>query len=206
MDVVLKYFYEIDKEGEYPGLEAKIIVIGESKAGKTSLCKRLLEGKNAELPKEAERTEGIDVTVSKWNTVQSEDPKWNLNIFDFGGQDFYKPLHQFFYTSEALYILVVKDGHLPNDIDYWLEAAHIYGEGSPVLVVNNYFGPVPDKTKNDITQRKLGTVVKEIIKVNLSSCEGLDTLFDTIRRMVNELQIVHQKFLRHGEVAGKIWH
>lgn len=94
-----------------------------------------------------------------------------LNIFDFGGQDHYKPLHQFFYSKNTLYVLVSKNGDATvNDFDYWLDTAQLFGQNSPVLLVHNLFGDVRSAF-NRSKYARFEETIKECLDVNLADFE-----------------------------------
>ena len=85
--------------------EGKLIITGEGKVGK-SWTLASLKGKN---PREEvgdnNTTWGIDrgyVELKKDNT----DTKIYLNTWDFGGQATYRVTHQFFFSEDAIYLLV----------------------------------------------------------------------------------------------------
>ncbi len=69
--------------------EAKVILVGDGAAGKTSLKMRLLNPK-APLPTGEGRTRGIEVTDWKFRRG------YTAHIWDFGGQDVYYPVHRVF--------------------------------------------------------------------------------------------------------------
>jgi hypothetical protein len=57
---ILEYFRQKAATGAEPLLEAKLILLGDGRSGKTSLACRLLQ---KPLPKEADRTEGVDIII-----------------------------------------------------------------------------------------------------------------------------------------------
>ncbi len=76
--------------------EIKLILTGNSRAGKTTLLEFM---KNPEVFTDKESTHGITVEHIKWKN-------FNLNVWDFGGQDYYHATHRLFLTNNAVYILV----------------------------------------------------------------------------------------------------
>lgn len=135
---IVEYFAQKEITGSTTLLEAKLIILGDGFSGKTSLAKRML-GK--ELPTEADRTKGIEITINEHVFILSdpEDAEFKLHIWDFAGQDKYKPLHQFFYTEGAVYVFVANNCKSDTDYDDWFQAAQLFGAGSPLLVVLNEF-------------------------------------------------------------------
>lgn len=84
--------------------EAKLLIIGEGGAGKTTLAQKM-KNLNYELKSDEESTEGIDVLRYKFPLDNTKE--FQINIWDFGGQEIYHQTHQFFLTERSLYALVV---------------------------------------------------------------------------------------------------
>ena len=136
---VLNYFRELDAQGVAHLYEAKILIVGEGGAGKTSLLRRLYQPA-APLPGEDESTRGIDILATTFNLVDGRSCR--LNVWDFGGQQIYHATHQFFLTKNAIYVLV--DDTRKNDTSvydpafkYWLEVIEALSDRSPVLIFQN---------------------------------------------------------------------
>jgi len=98
----------------------KMILIGNTKAGKTTLAQWLSEKKYI---KEKESTHGIQHWI--WNTSSANG--LSVNIWDFGGQDYYHATHEIFFSDETLFLLL-KSSETGKDSDeqqlssgYWLE-------------------------------------------------------------------------------------
>lgn len=125
--------------------EAKLLIIGEAGAGKTTLSRKLRRP-DAPLAGPEETTEGIDVAT--WGvqaTIRAggEAPgetldRWlDINIWDFGGQEIYHATHQFFLTRRSVYVLVADCRKEDTDFHYWLRAVELFGGDSPVLIALN---------------------------------------------------------------------
>src|SRR5207248_1543686 len=96
------------EQGLVPIYEAKLLIVGEAGAGKTSLAKKL-QNPHYVLRKEGEAereksTEGIEVI--QWYFPFEDGKPFRVNIWDFGGQEIYHATHQFFLTTSSLYFLV----------------------------------------------------------------------------------------------------
>jgi internalin A len=167
---IINYFAEKERTGTEKSLEAKVVLIGEGQAGKTSLRTRLLRPGEA-LPKKEDRTKGLDIEIEKYQYPLTNGERMRLNVFDFGGQDHYKPLHQFFYSKNTLYVLVSKNGDVAvNDFDFWLDTAQLFGQRSPVLLVHNLFGDVRSSFNRSKYERFEDTI-KDCLDVNLADFE-----------------------------------
>jgi hypothetical protein len=67
-----------------------------------------------------------------------------LNAWDFGGQEVYRPTHQIFFTGPAVYVVVWKPraGSQQGSVDYWLRMIRLRApDGSRALVVASHGGP-----------------------------------------------------------------
>jgi internalin A len=141
-EAVLNYFREVKAQGVDRLFEAKLLIVGEGGAGKTSLLRRLYRPEQP-LPTEEETTKGIDIYQHPFPL--SNGRSFRLNVWDFGGQQIYHATHQFFLTRSSLYILLDdtrKDHKSANDegFKYWLEVIELLSDRSPVLIFQNEKG------------------------------------------------------------------
>jgi internalin A len=183
---ILEYFRQKEKTGAKPLLEAKMVLLGDGRAGKTSLACRML-GK--ELPKQEDRTQGVDIVIGEYK-YPVEEGEFVLHIWDFAGQDKYKPLHQFFYTEGAVYVMVADSGNAQTDFADWFEAAEIFGgEGSPLVVALNEFreGIGMGTFDEEKWRKQFPKLIKEVRLVNLLSQKGFPELEKDIRHLANQL-------------------
>ena len=139
---IINYFRERDKHGTSQLFEAKLLIVGEGGAGKTSLMRRLFSPED-NLPAPDETTKGIDIYRHDFLTKTGN--KFRLNVWDFGGQEIYHATHQFFLTKRSLYVLVDdtrKDDASVHDpgFKYWLEIVDLLSDHSPVFIFQNKKG------------------------------------------------------------------
>ncbi len=140
---VLNYFSELEKQGQDYLYEAKMLIVGQPRAGKTSLRYKLFN-QGAELPEEEKTTRGIDIESLEFDIKDRDGKprKFKYNVWDFGGQQIYQSTHQFFLTHRSLYALVMDTGKdsVGNDdstMNYWLQAVELLGGNSPMLLLLN---------------------------------------------------------------------
>lgn len=141
-EAVLNYFREIAAQGVDRLYEAKVLLLGEGGAGKTSLLRRLYQA-DLPLPEEDQTTRGID--IHRQDFVADNGQSFRLNVWDFGGQQIYHATHQFFLTKSSLYILVddtKKDDKSIHDeaFKFWLEVVEVLSDSSPLLIFQNEKG------------------------------------------------------------------
>lgn len=143
-DAILNYFKEQNEQGVDHLYEAKLLIVGEGGAGKTSLLRRLYQTE-LPLPDESETTKGIAIHRHEFKLKDQQTPEsrtFRLNVWDFGGQEIYHATHQFFLTKRSLYVLLddtrkdYKNVH-DDGFKYWLEAIDLLSEHSPVLIYQN---------------------------------------------------------------------
>jgi len=130
--------------------EARIIILGEKGAGKTSIARKLIDI-DADLPREDESTEGVITNV--WSFPDKDDNKIvNAHIWDFAGHSITHSAHRCFMSARCLYIYVY-NGRIgrDNDPSYWLEQIRIHGGDSPVLFLVNE----KDAHRADIAEKTL---------------------------------------------------
>ncbi|MBK8194079.1 MAG: GTP-binding protein [Lewinellaceae bacterium] len=97
-DPIIRYFEEIRVKGGIENNEIKLILVGNSTAGKTSLVNFLIK---RQYKKGEITTHGI--TRTYW---QPEGKNMLVSIWDFGGQEYYHAIHKLFLSCNAVYILV----------------------------------------------------------------------------------------------------
>lgn len=94
---ILNYFAEREKQ-QFKNQEIKLILVGNSTAGKTSLS-QFLRDRNYQ-PNQSS-THGILPT--QWLPTGHD---LQVNIWDFGGQEYYHATHRLFLSRNAVYVLV----------------------------------------------------------------------------------------------------
>jgi Leucine-rich repeat (LRR) protein len=141
-EAILNYFAERDSGGIDHLYEAKMLILGEGGAGKTSLLRRLYYPE-LPLPEEKDTTKGI--AIDRHDFKLRNGKTFRLNIWDFAGQEIYHATHQFFLTHRSLYVLVddtKKDYKSVSDegFKYWLELIDVFSGHSPTIIFQNEKG------------------------------------------------------------------
>ena len=152
-DALIKYLEALQTQPQVRINEAKLMIVGEPMAGKTTLRVKLRDT-NAAMPTVEARTEGvyIDKETCQFDTLDMDTKTpipFYYHIWDFGGQKVYKPISQMFITHSTLYVAVINadKGTEQKELLSWFESIEKLTGNSPVIVVQN--GLVdPIKTTN----------------------------------------------------------
>jgi len=192
LEAVMRYLRA--KEGPQVELnEAKLILIGEGEIGKSCLLGALrgdpwVEG----LP----TTHGIEIKPVK---VSNPDTGLGitLNGWDFGGQRVYRPTHQLFFSSPAVYLVVWKPREGPQQgfVREWISLVKHREPDAKILVVATHGGPgqrQPDVDRQEIWDLFGRDTVRDFFLVDSKPNEkgqrrGIDELKNAIARLAATL-------------------
>ncbi|MBN9299187.1 MAG: hypothetical protein J0I41_19455 [Filimonas sp.] len=182
IDSLRNFFIELEEKDFL--YEAKLIIVGEGRVGKTCISKALTNS-NFKLTDE-QSTEGIN--INRWiipkDEIQLINPKiqrdLQINIWDFGGQEIYHSTHQFFLTKRSMYMMVTEsrkeDSH--DDFYYWLNIIKLLGDKSPVTMVLNKC----DQPTKELPIKEFGITFTNIVdfqKISLKS--GYEQTFQELK-------------------------
>ena len=195
IDTILDfYFRTVNLEETEPLYEAKLLLVGEGGAGKTSLANKV-QDEHYQLNPNEPSTEGINVI--RWDFAQPNNQTFRVNIWDFGGQEIYHATHQFFLTKRSLYALVADTRKENTDFYYWLKVVELLSDNSPVIVVKNE----KDDRLCEVNERQLRSEfsgLKDILPTNLATNRGLPKIKHAIQHHATRLPHV-------GTPLPKIW-
>jgi len=142
--------------------EARIVILGDKGAGKTSLARKLYNI-DANVTEEHESTEGVDVTHWMLSEKDRNAGGVNVHIWDFAGHVVTHAVHRFFLSERCIYIIVYSgrdnDRNIDDSIEYWLDHAKTYGGDSPVyIVVNKKDSHTPEIDENNLKDKYPNTI------------------------------------------------
>jgi internalin A len=185
---VLDYYRQrLEEQTDYI-YEAKLLIIGEGGAGKTSLANKLINSKyqlKLEGSKHPEKTtEGIDVL--RLDFPHSSGNSFRMNLWDFGGQEIYHATHQFFLTKRSLYLLIADTRQDNTDFNYWLEIVELLSESSPALIIKNEKQDRPCQVNENQLRERFPNLEK-ILSTNLSTNRGLPAIRAAIQHHISQL-------------------
>jgi signal recognition particle receptor subunit beta len=180
---IRSYFRQLSTEGKDYLYEAKLLVLGESYSGKTTLVKKLQNPK-IKISQQENATKGIEVI--EWNFPTANKQEFRVNIWDFGGHTIYHRIHQFFLTKRSLYILVTDNRPEEHDFNYWLNLIKLLGNDSPFLIIKNEKQDI-GKIINELQLRVQFPNLREILSTNLANNRGLAEVIGKIKQYLTSL-------------------
>lgn len=190
--------------GSRPLNEAKLILVGDGGAGKTSLCNRVVFNTYSE-----QQASTLGVHQQAWYVGAIR-----TNIWDFGGQEIQLSAHKFFMTERSLYVLVL-DGRKEEEPEYWLEHIRSLGGDSPIMVVRNKIDQNPG---GNLAEKQLRDRYPAICGFYALSCRsggGIEDFTAALKAQISTLELVAKPFpnswftikeqLEAQTSAGKNW-
>ncbi len=173
--------------------EAKIIILGQTNTGKTSVLNRLVHDR-FNLNEAA--TEGIN--IEKWSvdlaTVNTSNSQSRdlacFNIWDFSGRESLHSVHQNFMSERSLYLLVLDNNTSEehNRLEYWLQYIANFAKNSPVFIVGNKSDQAPlDPNYQHYAQKYPN--IKGVFAVSCQDASGIRALS---QRLLQELATLPQ--------------
>ncbi|WP_121968578.1 COR domain-containing protein [Leptolyngbya sp. BC1307] len=192
---ILTYLREQWKDGERQWI-SKLLVVGEGRAGKTSLL-RALRGELFEAQQSS--THGIEIETLNLPHSVEPDITMNLNTWDFGGQEIYHATHKFFLTNRSLFLLVFNAGvgFEQGKLIYWLKTIHANAPDAPVILVATWI----DERHADLPLSDLKQQFPQITglcEASNKTGEGIKELQQAIINTAAELPLM-------GEIWPTTW-
>ena len=190
MDAVRLYYDTLkNSTNTTPLNEAKLIILGEPNAGKTSFVNRLLYDK---FDKRSESTIGTNIHQYRF---ESRGEEYKLNIWDFGGQEIQQSIHHLFLTSKALY-MVVLDARNDESPTKWLETIKGFDKEADIIIAVNQ---IDVNAHPNINERELRTISPNVVGVFYISCllnehHGLNELIDFVKLQTTKIPSIGEQY------------
>ena len=170
------FFEEQKKVKSIPNPYVKLILIGNTTVGKTSLINFLV---NHTFNENQNSTHGVNPPI-----LWKANDNLEVNIWDFGGQEYYHSTHQLFFSNNALYLLLFDKQHNSNG---WLQTEIDYPDKGRVTEELEHFDyfywlrnirNLSDKSKILMVQNKVENIRDRIFPENQVFDENLEYKVD----------------------------
>jgi small GTP-binding protein len=187
-EAVRQYFKSLVEERTLN--EAKVLLVGNGGAGKTSLVKRLIKN---EFNENEPKTHGIN--IDDWQ-IQAKGETIKAHLWDYGGQGIMQATHRVFFSVRSLYILVLNAREEPDPED-WLMNIKSMGGLSPVMIVINMID-VNDYRLNEKHLVKKYPTIKGFYHISCKTGEGIEMFSKNLKEKLADVEMTRSKW-------GKDW-
>lgn len=205
---ILQWFDEIEKYQEEPLYEAKLLIVGEPNAGKTTL-RKLLTIPNYQV-KDGVIDETIGVYVDNnysFRYAKNEKVFIKCNIWDFGGQEKQYPLHQYFLKDKSIYALLSSDREDNQYLDKWFSIIRLLSGNATeiVLVLNQKNRSSQSSNFNKTKYEMQGFKFKDFVLDLSKDKERIEELKSKIQNLVSDLPHIGELYPSYCKlIADKI--
>jgi internalin A len=212
---ILSYYAQLAAQGQDHLYEAKMLIVGEGEAGKTTLAHKIV-APDCPLPHIDDRTRGISIQTHTFfcrkrdRSDGSETRNFHLNIWDFGGQEIYHATHRFFLSRRSLYVLVADNRKDDTDFNYWLNIIERFAGDSPLIIVLNEKGDIQRSLNQADLRSRYPDSIKEVIDVNFKTHEEPDATkaqkhLRQIHTLIGHIEHCAQNLPHIGEPVPARW-
>jgi internalin A len=174
--------------------EAKLLVVGDGKVGKSSVVERLIYDTFNPTKQTTLGVEINDEMQILQSEVKGKDEPIKLNIWDFGGQEIQHSTHQFFLTTRSLYLLVIdaRKGDQLSNIEYWLKLIESFAGDSPIIIVINQIDQLRGQRPLNLDRKALQDKynIRNFVEASCATGEGITELKAAIAREAEALKHV----------------
>jgi internalin A len=192
---ILDYYFGRQATGSRSLNEVKLILVGRGGAGKTSTVRAL---RGLPFNEEEESTPGI--ALCDWVMEGCKGEPVTAHVWDFAGQVITHALHQFFFSTQSVYVLVLtgRENNERDDAEYWLRLIKAFGtdeegNGPPVVVALNKWdvpGCRPRVDRGALEERY--PFIRGWVEVDCKSEKGIPALKKKLCAEVSRLKWVRE--------------
>ena len=180
-----------------PELKFKILIIGNTAVGKTSMLLRYVENR---FPESHMATIGLENKVKR---IETDKYKIQLDIWDTAGQERFKSLTKSFYnhTNGIIYVYDITSYKTFEGVKNWMNDAEPYGIRNSILCGNKIDLEEYREVKID-TLKEFGLKNKmEVLETSAKNGTNLDQAFRKIVDIIIKSKS-HEELINEFEVKS----
>jgi hypothetical protein len=166
-------------DGAHPQYEARVLLVGEGSAGKTSLVAAL---RGEPFVDGGSTTHGIELRALSL-PHPSIDRRMTLNVWDFGGREVHRITDQLFFSGRALYLVVwrPREGQVGDAIESWCRRIRLRaGADARIMIVATHADERIAELDYPALRRRFGHQLAGHHAVDNRSRRGVAELIDAI--------------------------
>jgi internalin A len=180
---------------------SKLLLVGQGRAGKTTLVAALEGRKFDPLQKSTEGLSISDLMLPHPNPDGDPDLdgiEMDLSVWDFGGQEIYHATHQFFLTARSLFLVVwdPNTGYDNSRLQYWLNTVTARAPDAPILLVATHGAQRPADLPLADLRRRFPAIVGAFT-VDSATGDQIDELRETIAAHAANLPLMGAPWPAH---------
>lgn len=165
-----------------PSLYFKVIMVGNSSTGKTSIINRYFDGYfNDSIPS----TIGVDYRVKP--IITKDGKKVKINIWDTAGQERFRSIINSYYRGVNIVIIVfdISEKFNVKQLDQWFDDIKRYCFTDPkIVLVGNKIDLPRMVDRNQVFEYISTKKDVKYIEVSAKTGEGINELFDIISSLI----------------------
>ena len=148
-----RYVRDARRRGVEELRTARIMLLGDSMHGKTSLCRSLPEGAPCSRVQREERTHALE--IHDWVIAKPGAKALTIKLWDFAGHQVYYATHRSFFSRLCIYVLVAwidvddekMQGVVSTSIEWLMSICKAVPGGAQVVLVGTF--PHDQREKNE---------------------------------------------------------
>jgi Ras-related protein Rab-1A len=183
--------------------EIKLLLLGESSVGKTSIFNRYIYDK---MDKNVSSSIGVDFETK---TIKYRNKKYKIRLFDTAGQERFQSItHSYYHMGDGFLIVFdLTNEHSLNMVKEWIESLQENVEDCKFLIIGNKCDLIDKFIPDDVINTKLQDYNKDkklLYKTsalkNINISEVIEIMIDYIEdptSIIKKVQINNSFHLKH---------
>ena len=181
---------EVDKKNEI-----KLLLLGETDVGKTSIFERFVHNKFKE---KISASIGVDFEAKPF---KYKNKTYSIHLFDTAGQERFRSIiNNFFRMGQGFFVVFdLTNENSLNAVKEWIDTIKEFSEDPRIIILGNKDDLAKKKMPDDIVDSKLENInysfIKTSAKTNKNIKQAFEKMIDLVENNINE-EVEQEKILR----------